>query len=353
MANYDTEVVRLDPEHPDPAVMERAGEMLRAGELVAFPTETVYGLGANALDAESVARIFEAKGRPATDPLIVHLADLAGVEALVAGSLPQAAYTLGEAFWPGPLTLVLPRGSAVPLNVTAGLDTVAVRMPAHPVARALILAAGTPIAAPSANLFTHTSPTRAADVVADLGGRVRLILDAGPTIHGVESTVVDLCSDPPRVLRPGAVTLEALRAVLPGLAAPPPPGVSLPGEQRSPGTMLKHYAPRAEVVLLDGDDPARVRAGLAEAVTAARAEGRKVGLLLADDDLAALDMLPPGRDLVRMSLGAEGDLEGQARRLFAALRDLDAAGVSVIVVRAPATEGLGLTIRDRLVRAAR
>ncbi len=348
----DTEIVPVDPQHPDPGDLARAGALIRAGRLVAFPTETVYGLGANALDAAAVAGIFAAKGRPADDPLIVHVADLDTVAGLVT-ALPPVARALAARFWPGPLTLVLPHSPAVPANVTAGLNTVGVRMPAHPVALALIRAAGTPIAAPSANLFTRPSPTRAADVAADLGGRIAMILDAGPTAHGVESTVLDLAGDVPRVLRPGALTVEALRAVLPDLAAPALTGPTDPAAaRRSPGTMLKHYSPRAEVLVLDGEDPARVRAALAEAVQAARAAGRRVGLLLTEEDLAALAALPPGPDLVPLALGPGADLPGQARRLFAALRDLDHAGVDLIITRAPAPAGLGLTLRDRLRRAA-
>ncbi|HMA37391.1 MAG TPA: L-threonylcarbamoyladenylate synthase [Chloroflexia bacterium] len=342
------EIVVVDPHHPDPAVLARAGALLRAGQLVAFPTETVYGLGANALDAAAVTRIFGVKERPADDPLIVHVADLAGVLALVT-HLPPLAQALAARFWPGPLTLVLPRGPAVPLQVTAGLDTVAVRMPAHPVALGLIRAAGVPIAAPSANLFTRPSPTRAADVAADLGSRILLILDGGPTTHGVESTVLDLSTHPPRLLRPGALTLEQLRSVLPDLAAPAALGAAA---RRSPGTMLKHYAPRAEMRLLDGAHPARVLAALAEEVQAAQVAGRVVGLLLTDEDLAALGARAPGPGVRVAALGPAADLAGQAHRLFAALRDLDQAGADLILARAPPAAGLGLTLRDRLRRAA-
>ena len=347
------EIVVVDPIHPDPQVLARAGALLRAGQLVAFPTETVYGLGANALDREAVGRIFGVKGRPAGDPLIVHVADLAGVEAVVP-TLSPVAQTLAARFWPGPLTLVLPRGPAVPPNVTAGLDTVAVRMPAHPVARGLIRAAGLPVAAPSANLFSRPSPTRAADVAADLGSRILLILDGGPTVHGLESTVLDLTTDPPRVLRPGALPLEALRLVLPALAAPPPAGLpaSDPAAARSPGTLLKHYAPRAEMLVLDGADSGRVQAALGAAVAAARAAGRRVGLLLADEDLAALAALLLDAGVILAPLGPAADLEGQGHRLFAGLRDLDTAGAELIVTRTPPPEGLGLALRDRLRRAA-
>ena len=345
-----TEVAVVDPQHPDGEVLARAGALLRAGQLVAFPTETVYGLGANALDAAAVAGIFAAKGRPADDPLIVHIAELGQLDALLAAPPPVAA-TLAARFWPGPLTLVLPAGSAVPRNVTAGLDTVAIRMPAHAVALGLIRAAGVPVAAPSANLFTRPSPTRAADVAADLGGRIALILDGGPTEHGVESTVLDLVGDPPRILRPGALTLEQLRAVLPDLAASAGTREGS-GPQRSPGTLLKHYAPRATMVVFDGADAGRVLAALAAEARAARAAGQAVGLLLADEDLAALADLRPGPDLITAALGPAADLAAQGHRLFAALRDLDRAGAGLILARAPAPGGLGLALRDRMRRAA-
>jgi L-threonylcarbamoyladenylate synthase len=345
------EILRVDPRRPDPAALERGAALLRAGQLVAFPTETVYGLGANALDPVAVARIFAAKGRPADDPLIVHVGAPEDVEALVA-ALPPVARLLAARFWPGPLTLVLPRGPAVPLSVTAGLDSVAVRMPAHPVALGLIRAAGVPVAAPSANLFTRPSPTRAADVAADLGDRVPLILDAGPTTHGVESTVLDLTVDPPRVLRPGALTLEQLREALPDLAPPAAPGEEGPGARRSPGTMFKHYSPRAPLVALDGPDRDRTLAALAADAGAALRAGQRAGLLLTDEDRAALGGLLARPGVVVAALGPASDLAGQARRLFAALRDLDQAGVDCIFCRAPEPAGLGLALRDRLRRAA-
>ncbi len=349
--DYETVIWAVDPQHPDPKLLARAGALLRAGELVAFPTETVYGLGANALDPVAVARIFATKERPAADPLIVHIADLAGL-AEVAADWPALVAPLAEAFWPGPLTLVLPRGPAVPLAVTAGGDTVAVRMPAHPVALGLIRAAGVPVAAPSANRFTRPSPTRAADVAADLAGRLPLILDSGPTLHGVESTVLDLTCSPPRLLRPGAITVEQLRDLVPDLATVSAPAALAAEIARSPGTLLKHYAPQAELWLFDGPDPARVLAAIAEAVAAIRAAGGRAGLLLTSEATAALGPLPPGPDLVIAPLGPAADPADQAHRLFAALRDLDRAGASQIVAQAPAPSGLGLTLRDRLIRAA-
>src|SRR5262245_22416754 len=200
--NYPTKIIIVNPVAPEPAVIQQAASVIRAGGLVAFPTETVYGLGANALDATAVARIFAAKGRPASDPLIVHIAAFAQLDD-IAEQIPPLARELAAAFWPGPLTLVLRRRSIVPANVSAGRETVAVRMPAHPVALALCGAAGVPIAAPSANLFTRTSPTEAEHVLEDLAGRIDLLLDGGPTPIGLESTVLDLTQSPPALLRPG------------------------------------------------------------------------------------------------------------------------------------------------------
>src|SRR6266566_5173756 len=214
-----TEVLAIDPVHPDPATIEYAAALLRAGEVVVFPTETVYGLGAAALQRGAVERIFITKKRPFNDPLIVHIAEEDALEQL-ASSISGQAKLLARTFWPGPLTLVLPRSRLVPKLVTAGLETVAVRMHRHPIALALIRAAGSPIAAPSANRFMHVSPTTAQHVLADLNGQVPLILDGGPCEVGVESTVLDLCSETATILRPGGVSLEALRMVLPEIQPP-------------------------------------------------------------------------------------------------------------------------------------
>lgn len=328
----------------DPAAIAEAAVRLRAGDLVVFPTETVYGVGANALDAEAVAKVFVAKGRPAADPLIVHLAD-ASMVAQVAREVPATAARLMAAFWPGALTLVLPKALAVPLTVTAGLDTVGVRVPAHPVTRALLEAAGVPVAAPSANRFSRPSPTSAADVAEDLGDRVALILDGGSTTYGVESTVVDVSGGAAVLLRPGAVTVEQLRAVVPELVVRTRAETDPSAPQTSPGTLLKHYAPRADVRLWVG---AEARVAAFADIAALVDAGRRVGALLSDDDLVAL-----GRpDVVAASLGPAGAPEEAARRLFAALRALDRAGVEVIVARDPGRTGVAFTVWDRLFRAA-
>lgn len=311
---------------------------------MAFPTETVYGLGANALDAAAVARIFAAKERARDDPLIVHLA---GAEALarVALAIPPLAQALAAAHWPGPLTLVLPKSEAVPASVTAGLDSVAVRVPALPVARALIEAAGVPLAAPSANRFTRTSATTAEHVLADLGGRIELVLDGGPATAGIESTVVQVEDGVVRMLRPGALTLEALQETL---AAAGYGGEVLFGgrAKASPGMMAKHYAPRARLVYVRGPGALAAAAGR---LRAERAASRRAGLIASDEQLAALG---EGGGLC-LSLGPGDALDVAARRLFAALRELDARGAEVVVALAPSgAEGLGRAIDDRLRRAA-
>ncbi|WP_376790745.1 L-threonylcarbamoyladenylate synthase [Thermoflexus sp.] len=333
----------VDPQHPDPEVIARAAGILRAGGLVAFPTETVYGLGADGLNPLALARLFEAKGRPATDPVILHIADLEALPQL-AREVPPSAWTLARRFWPGPLTLVLPKQAIVPDLVTAGLPTVAIRMPAHPVALALIRAAGTPIAAPSANRFGHTSPTTAQHVLEDLGGRIELILDAGPTPIGVESTVIDLTRPIPTILRPGGLPREALEAAVGPVAVF---DRSVAGPAPAPGLLPKHYAPRAEMVVLIGPGE-WLRSRLRELALRYLQESYRVGVLIAEEDRPAVEDLP----VEIAALGSEKDLEGIARRLYPAMRELDGRGLDLILARDFGTQGLGLAIRDRLIRAA-
>ena len=341
-------VVGVDPQHPDPEVIERAAAIIRRGGLVAFPTETVYGLGANALDEDAVRSIFDAKRRAFNDPLIVHvfsMHDLAGIVA----ELPTTARALADQFWPGPLTIVLPKLPVISDVATAGLPTVAVRVPSHPVAQALLRAAEVPIAAPSANLFTRASATTAQHVVEDLGDRVDLILDGGPAAHGIESTVVSVGGGEARLLRPGATTPEALADALSAIEPPVPLLLGAVGRTASPGLMAKHYSPRASLFLLTGD-PSETRPALRRGVERALEANRHVGVLLVDEDAPLLVDL---RDRVELApLGSEADLAQVAGRLFAAMRSLDAAGCDAIYVRALGTTGLGLAILDRLTRAA-
>jgi L-threonylcarbamoyladenylate synthase len=351
-----TDVFTVDPLHPDPNVVAAAADRLRAGGLVAFPTETVYGLGAHALDRSAVRRVFEAKGRPSSDPLIVHVASLAQVRDLTA-DIPETARILAARFWPGPLTLVLKRSAAVPDEVTAGLDTVAVRVPAHPVARALIEAAGVPIAAPSANLFSRPSPTRASHVLHDLDGRIDAVVDAGATQVGVESTVVDLAHGTPAILRPGVITIEMLREFLPDVTiAASAAGVADAG-MPSPGLLEKHYSPRATLTLYEG---ATALAKLIRDAAIAAQAGQRIGLLLASDDPGGPDG-PPLDDRDRVALerayteyvGSSRDLAAVASRLYASLRALDALGLDAIYARGfGGDDGLAVAIEDRLRRAA-
>jgi L-threonylcarbamoyladenylate synthase len=341
-----TRVLRVNPEAPEPEAIAQAASVILSGGLVAFPTETVYGLGANALDERAVAGIFRAKERPAYDPLIVHLAD-AGALDVVAISLPDAALELAAAFWPGPLTLVLSRHPRIPLSVTAGGDTVAVRVPAHRVANALIAAAGVPIAAPSANRFGRVSPTRADHVMADLEGRLDLLLDGGCTTVGLESTVVSLVGEIPTILRPGGVSYEALSDVLGQVLISSGPALEEETALLSPGTSAKHYAPSAQVVLYRGDRSRVLEAMWRDALHHI-ATGETVGLLLADEDDERLATLP----VTIRRMGSLTSLAEIAQQLYGALRALDDVGVTVILARDFGSEGLGLAIRDRLTRAA-
>ncbi len=330
---YATITVPVDPEQPGPAAIAQAARLIRDGELVAFPTETVYGLGADALNPQAVARIFRAKGRPADNPIIVHIPSAQDLASLTP-QVPALAGVLAARFWPGPLTLVVRRAPQVPYITTGGLETVAVRVPAHPVALALLRAAQRPIAAPSANRSGRPSPTCAEHVLEDLRGRVRLVLDAGPCAVGVESTVLDVTQDPPVLLRPGGVTAEALEAVVGQVGAP---RESDRAAGRSPGARYRHYAPRAALLLAPPGEVEPLAVRLLD-------EGRMVGIMAR----RPLQLRHP-RARVRI---ISGDLAQYARELFAALRELDAQGRQVIVAESVAEQGLGLAIMDRLRRAA-
>lgn len=331
------------------AALERAAEILRAGGLVALPTETVYGLGANALDAAAVAKIFAAKQRPSWDPVIVHIAGEATAEnamlRAVVREVPKAAQKLMKAFWPGPLTLLLPRTDAVPDAVTAGRPLVGVRMPAHPVAFALIRAAGVPVAAPSANLFSYTSPTTAAHVLDDLDGRIDAIVDAGAAEHGVESTVLDATQSPMVIYRPGAVTAEQIRAVAGAVEyfAEPVREDAEPEALPSPGVGIRHYAPRARVVLVEAEE-AELQDELREAIAAHA--GKHVGVMLPAEFTAP-------RGAVAFAWGHWARPDELAHALYAGLRALDAEGCDVIVCPVPGADGIGAALRDRLRKAAR
>ena len=310
------------------AEIARAADVLRAGGLVAFPTETVYGLGADASSTDAVHRLFAVKGRPADHPVIVHLGDAAQLDDW-AIDLDDTARTLTTACWPGPLTVVVRRAAHVPDAVTGGLDTVGLRVPDQPVALALLREFGGGVAAPSANRFGHVSPTTAADVFADLGDDVDVILDGGPSRVGVESTIVDCSHVEPAILRLGGTPRERVEALL-GRAVP----LLDAGEVRAPGTLESHYAPRAAVELADAGS-------LPELVACARARGERVGVIGAtvDDDEVA-------------ELGVPRDGDEYAHDLYAMLRDADARGLDRVIAVLPDPTGLGAAVTDRLRRAS-
>jgi L-threonylcarbamoyladenylate synthase len=340
-----TDVIRVDPDVPDGAEIARAADCLRRGGLVAFPTETVYGLGVHALDPAAVRRLFAAKGRPANDPLIVHVDSIDRVPDLVL-HVADTVMSLAARFWPGPLTLVLPRSARVPDEVTAGLSTVAIRVPSHPVARALLHAAAIPIAAPSANLFSRPSPTRASHVLDDLRGRIDLVVDGGPTAVGVESTVLDLSGEVPMILRPGAISMEMLRQILPRVERMSSSEAG-PRAMPSPGMLERHYSPRAPLTVYESV------AHLVHDAIVADAAGVRLGIMAADEDREALAALerPDAHAIVRY-LGSERDLAAVASRLYASMRELDASLVDRILARTfPGDEGLAVAIQDRLRRA--
>ena len=322
--------------------------ILKRGGLVAIPTETVYGLAANTLDAAAVARVFEAKERPSWDPLIVHVASLEMLSR-IADEFPDSARKLAERFWPGPLTLLLPRSAQLPGIVTAGRDMVAVRMPAHPAAHALIIAADLPLAAPSANRFGRLSPTTAEHVLRDLDGRIDAVLDAGATSVGVESTVVDTLRTPPLLLRSGGITREQLESVLGPVDIYSVPPRQAPQALASPGLSARHYAPNARLLLVDGTPRALMEA-IKEHVQSEAERGDYVGVMVPAQWLDEQTLA--GGGLVLFDWGVWGDWPQLAQTLFAGLRYLDKPGVSMILCPLPAEEGIGLAIRDRLLRAA-
>ena len=322
--------------------VDRAAEILRSGGLVGIPTETVYGLGANGLDPAAVRSIFQAKGRPQDNPLILHIPDPSWL-ALYCRDIPEEAWRLARRFWPGPLTMILRRDPAVPDEVTAGLDTVGMRCPAHELCRAVITAAGVPVAAPSGNTSGRPSPTSVADMLEDMNGKIDAILDGGDCQVGVESTIIDVTADPPRLLRPGGVPLEELRAVLGEIDIDPailrPMGE---GEKpRAPGMKYRHYAPKAPVIVVKGS-PARSAQYILDHIDHSYWDG-----VICFDEFASWY---PGHPVER--LGGAVDCWENARRLFHALRAMDEAGVKRIWAQSPGTAGMGLAVVNRLDKAA-
>lgn len=327
--------------------LQEAGDIIRQGGLVAFPTETVYGLGGNALDPEAAAKIYAAKGRPSDNPLIVHVARPEQIEELVV-NIPPVATKLIEEFWPGPLTLVFSAKKTVPRKTIGGLETVAIRMPAHPTALALIEACGCPVAGPSANLSGRPSPTTAQHVIVDLAGRIDMIIDSGRAGVGVESTVLDVTVSPPQVLRPGGLTLEQLRQIVPVVTIDPTtlqdtmPEIS---QIRSPGMKYKHYAPEAEVLVVEGqlqDIAAKIR----QIYDAYTARGQRVAIMATAETASSYGQRKAA------IVGTRADLGSVATNLFDQLRRFDAEGVEVVLAEGVDMVGLGLAVMNRLRKAA-
>ncbi len=323
----------------DKEAIKTACDILKQGGLVAIPTETVYGLAANTFDEQAVANIFKAKGRPQDNPLIVHVSDNDMLKEVVK-ELSETAQVLAKRFWPGPFTMVLPRGDKVPESVSAGLDTVAVRMPENVIAREIIKKSGLPLAAPSANLSGSPSPTTAEHVIADLDGRIDAVVVSERAKVGVESTVVTLCTNPPRLLRPGGVTVEQLREIIPDIVVDKAV-LAEPEKDKpvaSPGMKYKHYSPKAKVVMLEGDiDKFKdyVNQNKADGVFALVFEGEESGF-----------------EVNTLSFGKKDDFSEQAAVLFQALRELDKLGCKVCFARVPEKSGVGLAVYNRLIRAA-
>jgi len=334
----ETKVYKTDPKEINAKIMDRAGSVIARGGLVAFPTETVYGLGANALDASACDRIFEAKGRPHDNPLIVHVLNPKDCSLYAETEASDLFPILAERFMPGPLTVILPKKEIIPDSVTVGLSTVALRCPSHPIARELIASAGVPIAAPSANISGKPSPTTFAHIENDLVGRADVLLDGGDCIIGLESTIISLCSESEiKLLRPGAVTVEMLREICPYITIDPSITEKYDGVPLAPGMKYRHYAPEAPLKILDGSD---------EKVYDFIRCRKNCGILCFESD-AELLAYPHSH-----AFGSKDSPETQAHELFACLRLFDNEDVSEIYARMPSTKGIGLAVFNRLIKAA-
>jgi len=342
-----TLLININPNCPDPKKIQPAADILKHGGLVAFPTETVYGLGADALNSNAVLRLFEAKGRPLDNPPIIHLADPESVYPLVE-QVSQKAQRLMEQFWPGPLTLIFKHSKIVPKQTVANLYTIALRIPNHPIAQALIRQANCPIAAPSANLSGKPSPTTAQHVLDDLNGAIDALIDGGPTDIGVESTVVDLSVDPPLLLRPGGTPYETLKATIEDLELHPfvQTDKELTLEKtNSPGMKHKHYAPQADVILVEGN-PQEITTKISTLTNTYKQKGYKIAILATDETQPAYQA-----DIVK-SLGSRTNLSSVAQNLFGLLRDVDTQNVDIIIAEGVSSDGIGLAIMNRLRKAS-
>nr|MBQ8252116.1 threonylcarbamoyl-AMP synthase [Lachnospiraceae bacterium] len=341
----DTKWVKIPAEKADKHVLKEAGEIIQGGGLVAFPTETVYGLGGDAMNPESAKKIYAAKGRPSDNPLIVHICKTEDMEKIVR-EVPKQAYVLAERFWPGPLTMIMKKADCVPKETTGGLDTVAVRLPDHPVALAFIREAGGFVAAPSANTSGRPSPTLGKYVYEDMNGRIEMILDGGEVGIGVESTIIDLTEDIPVVLRPGYVTWEMLQEVL-GEVCLDPTMLEIDCQQapKAPGMKYRHYAPRGELVIVSGDRE-KVSDKIGQLLTEKRELGFKTGVIVSKEEEHLYRA-----DSVKVT-GDRTDMAAVARNLFRILREFDDENIDCMYVQAFPKDGIGQAVMNRMLKAA-
>jgi len=346
MENKNTEVIKIDRMRIDSDAIRHCAEVLREGGLVCFPTETVYGLGANALRADAVDKIYKAKGRPADNPLIVHIADIEALYKLSC-EVPDKALKLADKFWPGPLTMILKKSDIVPDSITGGLGTVAIRMPSHKVAAELIRTSGVYIAAPSANTSGKPSPTRASHVIKDLSGKIDMIIEDDTVDIGVESTIIDLSEEVPTILRPGYITKEMFEEVIGGVRIDPAitEGVKSGVVPKAPGMKYKHYAPKGELTIISGQAD-HVRKRLQQEVDKKRAQGYKVGVIAAGEDGSAYQA-----DSVKVT-GNRDDLAQIAKDLFRMLREFDDEGMDFMYTEGFSDKGIGQAVMNRLLKAA-
>ncbi|MFM7861536.1 MAG: L-threonylcarbamoyladenylate synthase [Candidatus Nitrosotenuis sp.] len=332
-----TRIIKVNSKNPNLSQIKQAAKTIRSGGLIVFPTETVYGIGANALDSKAVKKIFDTKGRPADNPLIVHISDVADL-GILADNIPKIAFDLIGKFWPGPLTIVLKKSRIVPKITTGGLDTVAIRMPKNKIALELISHCGTPIAAPSANVAGRPSPTRAQHVIDDLSGKVGIILDGGPARIGIESTVIDLSTKTPMLLRPGGITLEQLQKVLGKIAIHPIiHGRKTKTIHRSPGMKYRHYSPMARIILIEGSK-LKVSKKISQLLQLYKRQGLRVGIL--------------GTNIKSDMTITQKNQEQIAANLFRSFREFDAKKIDIILAQGTSRKGLGMGIMNRLDKAA-
>lgn len=341
----NTKIIRIEEENIDMQAVAQAGRIIRKGGLVAFPTETVYGLGGDALNSASSQKIYEAKGRPSDNPLIVHIAEMGALSRIVK-EIPEAAYQLAERYWPGPLTMIFNKSDCVPLETTGGLGTVAVRMPSNRIARALIRESGGYVAAPSANRSGRPSPTVAKYVIEDLEGKVDMIIDGGTTDIGLESTIIDLTGDKPVILRPGYVTEKMLKQAVGDVETDQAIIDENSGQApKAPGMKYRHYAPKGNLVIVEGDEK-QVSAYINEKLDAFQKEGKRTGVIAADETAGCY-----AADSVK-SAGKRLQEEQIARQLFRILREFDEEGVEVIYAEGFPQKGVGQAVMNRLLKAA-